>query len=271
LVLQALRLQVPWVQPLAVLRPARREHRRSARQAAARRVVPAVWSVCSSVRPHSEASSVRRAAAVAPSCFRQAEERRSVAQSGPAWWQAPAAAWCQTAAEAAEWAQPVASAPRARLPAVAAAAVSVARAQPPGVAEAESGPSARRPAAAEVVSAAEAQPPEGAGEAGSGAGVQPPEAAGAVLDVVAEPQQAGVAAARSDAEVQQPVAAEVPAPSVRQPAAARPSALPSWRPVVARPWLARRQVERSAHAKRTSRVASPSRQSWRAAGCEGLS
>jgi hypothetical protein len=93
---QALRLQVPWVQPPAVLRPERREHQRSARQAAARRVVPAVWLG----RPHSEASLVRRAAAVAPSCFRQAEERWSAAQSEPAWWQAPAAAWRRRAVAA---------------------------------------------------------------------------------------------------------------------------------------------------------------------------
>jgi hypothetical protein len=136
--------------------------------------------------------------------------------------------------------------------------VSGAKVQPPGVAEAESGPSARQPGEAEVVLAAEAQPPEGAGEAASGAGVQPPEAAGAALVVVAEPQRAAEAAVPD---------AEVPL----QPAAARPSALPSWRPGGPRPWFARRQVERSAHAMRRSRAASPSRQSWRAAGCEGLS
>jgi hypothetical protein len=60
------------------------------------------------------------------------------------------------------------------------------------------------------------------------------------LDVVAEPQQAEVAAALPDAEVPQPGVAEVPAPSVQQPAAERPSALPSWRPGGPRPWLARR-------------------------------
>jgi hypothetical protein len=166
--------------------------------------------------------------------------------------------------------RPVASARRARLPAEEVAAGLGAKVQPPGVAEAESGPLARQPEEAEVVSAAEAQPPEGAAEAASGAGVQPPEAAGVALDVVAEPQRAGVAAAVPDAEVPQPGEAEVPAPSVRQ-RAERPSVLPSWRPGDPRPWLARRQVERSAHAMRRSRVASPSRQSWRAAGCEGLS
>lgn len=156
--------------------------------------------------------------------------------------------------------QPVASARRARLPAGEAAVVSGAKVQPPGVAEAESGPSARQPGEAGVVSAAEAQPPEGAEEAASGAGVQPPEAA-AALDVVAELQQAEVAAALPDAGEPQPGVAEVLAPSVRQPAAARPSALPSLRPGGLRPWSARRQVERSAHAKRRSRAASPSKQS----------
>ena len=146
--------------------------------------------------------------------------------------------------------------------------MSGAKVQPPGVAEAESEPSARQPGEAEVVSAAGAQPPEGAAGAASGAGVQPPEAAEVALDVVAELQQA---AAVPDAEVPQPAVAEVPAPSVRQPAAERPSALPSWRPGDPRPWLVRRQVARSAQAMRRSRVASPSRQSWRAAGCEGLS
>ena len=97
--------------------------------------------------------------------------------------------------------------------------MSGAKVQPLGVAEAESGPSARQPGEAEVVSAAGAQPPEGAAEAASGAGVRPPEAAGVALDVVAEPQRAGVAAAVPDAEVPQPGVAEVPAPSVRQPAA----------------------------------------------------
>jgi hypothetical protein len=65
-----------------------------------RQVVLAVQSERLSGRPHSEASSVRRDAAVAPSCFRQAEARRPAAQSEPAWWQAPAAAWCQTAVAA---------------------------------------------------------------------------------------------------------------------------------------------------------------------------
>jgi hypothetical protein len=70
-------------------------------QQAARRVVPAAWSVQLSARPHSEASLVRRDAAVAPSCFRQVAGRPSAALSEPAWWQVPAAAWRQPAGAAA--------------------------------------------------------------------------------------------------------------------------------------------------------------------------
>jgi hypothetical protein len=154
--------------------------------------------------------------------------------------------------------RPVASAPQARLPVEAAAAASDAKEPPPGAAGAESALSARQPGAAEVASDAEE--------------VQPPEAAGVALDAVAEPQQAVVAEGLLDVEVQRRGVAEEPVPSVRQPAAAHPSAArPSWRPGVLLPWLAPRRAVRSAHAMRRSRVASPSRQSWRAAGCEGLS
>lgn len=76
------------------LRPERRgRHQRSARQVAARRVVPAVWSERQSERRRSEVSSVRPDAAVAPSsCFRRVVGRRlGLAES--VWWQAPAAAW----------------------------------------------------------------------------------------------------------------------------------------------------------------------------------
>jgi hypothetical protein len=214
------------------------------------------------------------AAAVAPSCFRRAEEaQRPAALSGPAWWQVPAAASHQPAGAVVESSvRPAASVPQVRLPAEEAAVVWGAKVQPQEAAEVLPGPSAQQPVAAEearVVSAAEAQPREAA-EAASGAGVRPPEAAGVALDVVAEPQRAGVAAAVPDAEAPQLAVAEVPAPSVRQPAE-RPSVLPSWRPGGPRPWLAPRRAVRSAHAMRRSRVASPSRQSWRAAGCEGLS
>jgi hypothetical protein len=154
--------------------------------------------------------------------------------------------------------RPVASAPQARLPVEEAAAASGAKVQPPGVAGAESAPSARQPGAAEVASDAEE--------------AQPPEAAGVALDAVAEPQQAVAAEGLLDVEVRRPGVAEELVPSVRQPAAAHPSAaLPSWRPGRLLPWLAPRRAVRSAHAMRRSRVASPSRQSWRAAGCEGLS
>jgi hypothetical protein len=94
------------------------------------------------------------------------------------------------------------------------------------------------------------------------------------LDAVAELQPA-VAAAEPDAAAEQPpgVAAEALLDAeVRQPAAGPPSAPPSWRPEDhPLPWLAPRRAVRSAHAMRRSRAASPSRQSWRAAGCEGLS
>jgi hypothetical protein len=125
----------------------------------------------------------------------------------------------------------------------------------------------------EVASAVEAQPPVAA-EAASGAGVVlPPEAAGAALDVVAEPQQAVAAEGLPDVEAPRPGVVEQPerAPSGRLPAAEHPSAPPSCCPGGPLPWLAPRRSVRSARAMRRSRAASPSRQSWRAAGCEGLS
>jgi hypothetical protein len=235
-----------------------------------------------SARPHSEAVSVRQDAAAAPSSFRQAEGRWSVARFGfaePAWWQAPAAAWRQPAGAASAQAmaspsemkaaagsepvpvRPVASAPQALLLAAEVASASGAKVRPPG--------------AAAVVSAEEEQPQEAAEVVASGAGVQPPAAAGVASDAAAEPQQAGAAAALLDAEVLQPGVEERPArvPSVRQPAVGHPSAPPWACPGLPRPfpWLAPRQAVRSAHAMRRSRAASPSRQSWRAAGCEGLS
>jgi hypothetical protein len=217
----------------------------------------------------------RRDAAVVPSCFRRVEEARLLAAlSGPAWWQVPAAASHQPAGAVVESSvRPAASVPQVRLPAEEAAVVWGAKVQPQEAAEVLPGPSAQQPVAAEearVVSAAEAQPREAAEAASDAEEARQPVAAAGALDAVAEPQQAAVAAAVPDAEVPQPGVAEVPAPSVRQPAA-RPSAPPSWRPGGPRPWLARRRLERSAQAMRRSRVASPSRQSWRAAGCEGLS
>lgn len=156
--------------------------------------------------------------------------------------------------------RPVASAPQARLPVEEAAAASGAKVQPPGVAEAERAASARQPGAAAVVSDAEE--------------AQPPEAAGVALDAVGEPQQA-VAAAEPDAVAAQlpgVAAEELPDEEVQQPEAGHPSALPSWRPEDhPHPWLAPRRAARSAHAMRRSRAGSPSRRSWRAAGCEGLS
>jgi hypothetical protein len=262
-----------------------------ARQAAARRVVPAAWSSARlSGRQHSEASLVHRDAA-APSLFRQVQGWPSAALSERASRQAQAAAShrpveaaaAQVMASLSEmkvaavvgellvW--PVASARRALRPVEGAASASGAKVQPPGAAEVLPEPSARQPgvaAVAEQVSAAEAQPPEAAGASGAGA-VPPPEAAGVVLDVVAEPQQAVAVAVRLDAEVLRPGVAAGPGPSARQPAAAHPLAPPSWRPGVLLPWLAPRRVVRFAHAMRRSRAVSPSRQSWRAAVCEGLS
>jgi len=258
------------------LRPERRGRRpRLARQAVARRVARAAWSVQLSGHPHSGALPARRDAVVVPSCFRRVEEaQRPAALSGPAWWQVPAAASRQPAGAVVveSSVRPAASVPQVRLPAEE-AAVWGAKVQPQEAAEVLPGPSAQQPVAAEearAVSAAEAQPREAAEAASDAEEARQPVAAAGALDVVAEPQRAGVAAAVPDAEVPQPAVAEVPAPSVRQPAE-RPSVLPSWRPGGPRPWLARRQVERSAHAMRRSRVVSPSRQSWRAAGCEGLS
>ncbi|MEH2559656.1 hypothetical protein V1286_007185 [Bradyrhizobium algeriense] len=227
--------------------------------------------------------------AAARLCFRRAEARSSampLARVPPVWRQARVAAWCRRPVAAQAKAspsgmkaaagsepvpvRPVASAPQALLLAAEVASASGAKVRPPGAAEAESGPSARQPGAEAEASAAEAQPLE-AEEAVSGVGARPPEAAGVASGAVAEPQQAG-AAALLDAEVLRPGAVEEPAPSARQPAAERPSAAP-WvcrrgRPL---PWLAPRRAVRSAHAMRRSRAASPSRQSWRAAGCGGLS
>jgi hypothetical protein len=249
-----------------------------ARQAAARRVARAVLSVQLSGRPHSEAWSVPPAAAVAPSCFRRAEEaQRPAALSGPAWWRVPAAASHQPAGAVVESSvRPAASVPQVRLPAEEAAVVWGAKVQPQEAAEVLPGPSAQQPVAAEearVVSAAEAQPREAAEAASDAEEARQPVAAAGALDAVAEPQQAVVAAEPDAVAAQLPgVAAEgLPDGEVPQQEAGHPSAPLSWRPGGPRPWLARRQVERSAHAMRSSRVVSPSRQSWRAAGCEGLS
>jgi hypothetical protein len=203
------------------------------------------------------------------------EERPSAALSEPAWWQVPAAASRQPAGAAAveSSVRPAASVPRARLPAEEAAVAWDAKVQPQEAAEVLPVPSAQQPVAAEearVVSAAEAQPREAA-EAASDAEEARQPVAGVALDAAAEPQQAGAAAVLLGVEVLRPGVAAEPGPSVRQPAAHPSAAPPSWRPGGLLPWLAPRRAVRSAHAMRRSRVASPSRQSWRAAGCEGLS
>jgi len=248
-------------------------------------------------RPRSEAVSARQDAAAAPSSFRQAEGRWSVARfgfAGPAWWQALAAAWRQPAgvasaqamaspsemkaAAVAESVQPAASARQELLPAEEVASGSGAKGQPPEVAEAVWVPSARQPGAAEAVSAPSVRQPEAAGAVPAlDAAEEPQQAVGAAEpDGVAVQPPGAAAEGLPDAEVPQPgvVGQPAPAPSVRQPAAEHPSAPPwAYRPglLLPFPWLAPRQAARSAHAMRRSRVASPSKQSWRAAGCEGLS
>jgi hypothetical protein len=94
--------------------------------------------------------------------------------------------------------------------------------------------------------------------------VRPRVAAGAERDAVAEPLPAVGAAEPSDAEAQRRV--------VRRDAAApRPARLPSSPREARPPWLAPRRAAQVAHAKRRWPTVLPSRQSWQAAGCEGLS
>ena len=254
----------------------RRGRQHVAQQAAARRVARAAWSVRLSVRLHSEALPARQDAALVPSSSRRvAEAQRPAELSGPAWSQVPAAASHQPAEAAVVElsVRPAASVPRVQPPAEEAAAVWDAKAQPQAAAGVLPGPSARQPEVAEevvvVVSAARAQPREAASDAEE---VRQPEAAGVASDAVAEPQQA-VAAAEPDAVAAQlPGAAALQDGQVQRPAAAHPSAPPSWRQEdQLHPWLAPRRAVRSAHAMRRSRAASPSRRSWRAAGCEALS
>jgi len=238
---------------------------------------------------------VRRDAVEAPSSsFHQVAEQPLAAPSGPAWWQAQerrcqerVAACRQPVAAAVRGmaspsgmkvvessVRPAASAPQVRLPVEEAAVVWGAKAQPQEAAAVLPGPSARQPEAAEeaeVVSDAEARPREAASDVEE---APPQEAAGVVSDAAAEPQQV-VAAAEPDA-----VAAQLPGVAagglsdgqVQRPEVGHPSAPPSWRPEDhPRRGLAPRRAERSAHAMRRSRAASPSRRSWRAAGCEDLS
>jgi hypothetical protein len=175
-----------------------------------------------------------------------------------------------------ELAWPVASALQALRPVEASALASGAQVQP-RAAEVSPVPSGRPPGAAEQaasVSAAQVQPPAAAV---AGWDAAAPQQAAVVpesdVGVVRPPEVA--AEVRLDAEVPQPGAAEQWArvPSARLPAAGHPS-VPPWAyraGLLPFPWLAPRQAVRSAHAMRMSRAASPSRQLWRAAGCEGLS
>lgn len=282
----------------AALHPARQGHRPRLAQQAARRVVPAVLWVWSSERPHSAASPVRPGA-VAQSCCRRvvAEARRPAVLPGAVRSWEPAAASRQPVGAAASQAmaspsemkaaeeavavgpsaQPVASAPQVQRPVEAAGAASDARVRPRAAAEVRLVVSARQPGAAEAgVLAAGAQPPEVA-ESGEEA-VQPPEVAEAVPGAGAVQPRAEAEAARDAVAVLQRAAALPDArglrpaaerqASDRRPAAGRPSWRRGGRP---RPCPARPRVARSAHAMRKSRTALPSRQSWRAAGCEGVS
>jgi len=130
-----------------------------------------------------------------------------------------------------------------------------------------------QPSGAAEVSALSGRP-RVAEEEALGVGVaQLPEAAGVALDAVAEPQRVEAAEGLPDVAVQRPEAAAVrqdeqgPRPAER-PSAAPPCGHREGHPL---PWLVRRQSVRSAHATLLSRTASPSKQSWRAAGCGGLS
>jgi hypothetical protein len=131
-----------------------------------------------------------------------------------------------------------------------------------------------QPSGAAEVSALSGRP-RVAEEEALGVGVaQLPEAAGVALDAVAEPQRVEAAEGLPDVAQRPEAAAEVRQDEqARQPAAERPSAAPpcGHREGHPLPWLVRRQSVRSAHATLLSRTASPSKQSWRAAGCGGLS
>jgi len=175
--------------------------------------------------------------------------------------EAGAAASVPPAASAQRVLRPVAEASVApcgqAAPLQAVAAASDAQVPPQEVAEAELDARVPLPEEAAAASdAAELLPAAGAAVPG-GEAVQPPGAAALALRV---------------AEVLRPGAAEAPAAWGRRQAAARPSAVP-WvcRPGQALPWLAPRRAVRSAHAMRRSRAASPSKQLWQAARCEGLS
>ena len=249
---------------------------------AARRDGPSAREAALLVRPQRAVSPELRRGAAVRSCFRRGEAWSSARWSAPVRperWQVPAAAWRQpveaaaarvraspsamkAAAVVAEAAQQVASAPWALLPVEVAAEASGATVRPPVAAAVSPVPSAQRPGAAEV------------GEAGSAVEAQPPAAgwdAAGPQRVVAEAGQPDAAAvrlpavgaeARRDAGELQPAeaAAALRAPSARRPAAEHPSA-PPWpcREGQNLPWLAPRQAERSAHAMRRSRAASPSR------------
>jgi hypothetical protein len=157
------------------------------------------------------------------------------------------------------------------LPAAAEAVVPGGQAAPRQVAAAESDVRVRpREEAVAALGVRVPLPEEAAGESDA-AELLPAAGAAVPGGEAVQPPGAAVLALRV-AEVLRPGAAAAPVAWGRRQAAARPSAVP-WvcRPGQALPWLAPRRAVRSAHAMRRSRAASPSKQLWQAARCEGLS
>jgi hypothetical protein len=268
---------VPLAAPSVRLRlVAWRELRRGAAARPCFRRAEVQWSAQPSAAVQSVWWALRLGVA-AQRCFRRAE----AGSSELVWRQAPAAAWRQPVEAAAVQARASPSGMKAAAVGVAQPVASAQWARPLAeVAEALSGAKVRPRAAAEALPVPWVRP-LGVGEAESAVPVQPREAAESAvaaqrLAVEAAAQPAAVrllgaeVVARLDAAEPQP-AAEQRAPSVRQRAAAHPFAAAGRPWPGRRPWLAPRQAERSAHAMRKSRAASPSRRLWQAAGCEDLS
>ncbi len=229
----------------------------------------------------------RRDAPAAQPWFRRAMGR-SATRLEPASQSAPAAALHQKAGaaqetaspsewkavEASAWVPPAASA-QWELPPMAEAAVeSDAQAPPQEVAGSESDVRVRPlEVAAEAALDAAARLPEEAVAALDVAAVQPPVAGAAVPGVaVGQPPAEVGQASDEEAALRRAAGEQVPVEWGRPPAAVRPSAAAAapWL-CLPLPWLAPRRAERSAPAMRRSQAASPSKQLWQAARCEGLS
>ena len=145
------------------------------------------------------------------------------------------------------------------------------RAAPRQVAAAESDARVRPREEAVAALAVQVPLPEAAAGESDAAALLP--AVGAAVPGGEAVQPPGVVAlALRVAEVQRPEVGAAPVAWGRRQAAVHPSAAP-WvcRPGQALPWPAPRRAVRSAHAMRRSRAASPSKQLWQAARCEGLS